>query len=40
MTAVLDVEERKYNITVRAFNTAGYGPVAQLHVDVRREDRE
>lgn len=36
MTDLLEVEPGNYNITVRAFNTAGYGPVAQLYIDTQR----
>ncbi|XP_056888724.1 uncharacterized protein LOC130525702 isoform X2 [Takifugu flavidus] len=36
MTDLLEVEPGNYSITVRAFNTAGYGPVAQLYIDTQR----
>lgn len=40
VTALLLAEEGNCSITVRAYNTAGYGPVAQLYVDIQRVNRE
>lgn len=40
VTALLPAEEGNCSVTVRAFNTAGYGPVAQLFIDIERVDRE
>lgn len=36
VTALLVVEPGNCSITVRAFNTAGYGPVTQLYIDTQR----
>lgn len=40
VTALLLVEEGNCSVTVRAFNTAGYGPVAQLYIHIQRVNRE
>lgn len=40
VTALLPAEEGNCSVIVRAFNTAGYGPVAQLDIDIERVDRE
>uniref|UniRef100_A0A3Q2TSC8 Uncharacterized LOC105921800 n=1 Tax=Fundulus heteroclitus TaxID=8078 RepID=A0A3Q2TSC8_FUNHE len=34
-TAILVVKEGNYTVTVRAFNTAGFGPAARLQIDTR-----
>lgn len=40
VTALLPAEEGNCSVTVRAYNTAGYGPVAQLYIDIRGVNRE
>lgn len=40
VTALLLAEEGNCSVTVRAYNTAGYGPVAQLYIDIQRVNCE
>ncbi|KAM3610986.1 uncharacterized protein V6R79_011809 [Siganus canaliculatus] len=37
-TALLEVEKGNYTVTVRAFNTAGYGPAARVSFDTQRHN--
>ncbi|GLD73037.1 interleukin-6 receptor subunit beta-like isoform X1 [Lates japonicus] len=36
--APLEVKEGNYSVTVRAFNSAGFGPAAQLSIDTQRQN--
>lgn len=40
VTALLVVGEENCTVTVRAFNTAGYGPAAHLSIDTQRQNSE
>lgn len=40
VTALLPAEEGNCSVTVRAYNTAGYGPGAQLDIDIERVNCE
>lgn len=40
VTALLVVEEGNCSVTVKALNTAGYGPAANLSIDTQRQNGE
>lgn len=40
VAALLLVKEGNYTVTVRAFNSAGYGPAVHLNIDIRRQNGE